>query len=133
MVNVIARTGASRRASGQQLPAHSVQLMTWPQRKLRRKVLSVEGALIAPPSTCSILPARSTSAMQSPLTSADATKVSVSSLAFARPGIPQVNVMIHQLAQAQMMGQRDWKLQSGIGHQAVVVEGNSDAIRGVAW
>ena len=47
--------------------------------------------------------------------------------------ISQVNVVIHQLAQSQVMGQRDRKDQPGIGHQAVIVEGDVDAIEVVAW
>ena len=41
--------------------------------------------------------------------------------------------MVHQLAQSQVVGQGDRQQQSGIGHQAVVVEGDSDAIRVVVW
>ena len=36
--------------------------------------------------------------------------------------------MVHQLAQSQMMGQRDRKNQPVIGHQAVIVEGDVDAV-----
>ena len=61
---------------------------TWPHRKLRRKVPKVDGALTAQPSTRSVPPARraSASSMQSPPASADATRVSNLSPAFARPG-----------------------------------------------
>ena len=47
--------------------------------------------------------------------------------------IPQVNVMVHRLAHTQMMGQGDRKQQPGIGHQAVIIKGNLDAVRVVAW
>ena len=40
----------------------------------------------------------------------------------------QIILAVHQLAQTQMMGQRDRKEQPGTGHQAVVVEGDLDAI-----
>ena len=40
----------------------------------------------------------------------------------------QVNVVVHQLAQSQMMGQSDRKDQPSIGHQAVVIEGDLDAV-----
>jgi hypothetical protein len=32
-----------------------------------------------------------------------------------------------------MMGQRNRQDQSGIGHQTVIVEGDTDAVRVVAW
>jgi len=35
----------------------------------------------------------------------------------------------HRFAQSQMMGQSDWQDQPSIGHQAVIVEGDLDAIR----
>ena len=67
--------------------------------------------------------------MQSPPASADVTRVS----SFAsRMGptrrISQVNVMVHQLAQTQVVGQGHRQDQPSIGHQAVVIKGNVDAI-----
>ena len=61
---------------------------TWPHRKLRRNVPRVDGALTTHPSTRAVPPARNTSAssMQSPPASADATRVSILSPGFARPG-----------------------------------------------
>ena len=61
---------------------------TWPQRKLRRKVPRVDGALTVQPSTLAVPPARNASAssMQSPPASAEATRVSSLSPAFAQPG-----------------------------------------------
>ena len=47
--------------------------------------------------------------------------------------ISQINVMVNQLGQAQVMGQGDRKQQPRIGHQAVVVEGDMDAVRLLAW
>ena len=80
-------------APADQAPASSSRLTrsnwrTWPHRKLRRKVPKVDGALTAQPSTRSVPPARraSASSMQSPPASADATRVSNLSPAFARPG-----------------------------------------------
>ena len=43
--------------------------------------------------------------------------------------ISQVNVAVHQFAQTQVMGQRDRQDQSGVGHQAVIVEGDLDALK----
>ena len=68
----------------QQLPRSSWR--TWPQRKLRRKVPRVDGALTVPPRVQAVPPVRNTSAssMQSPPASAEATSVPV----FARPHRP---------------------------------------------
>ena len=40
---------------------------------------------------------------------------------------------VHQLAQSQMMGQRDRQDQPCIGHQAVIVEGDVNAIGALRW
>ena len=47
--------------------------------------------------------------------------------------ISQVNMVVHQLAQSQMMGQSDRKDQPGIGHQAVIVEDDVDAVGTLGW
>ena len=47
--------------------------------------------------------------------------------------IYQVNVVIHQFPQSQMMGQGDRKDQPSIGHQAVVIEGDVDAVGMLQW
>ena len=39
----------------------------------------------------------------------------------------------HQLAQSQVVGQSDRKDQPGIGHQAVVVKGDVDAVGMLRW
>ena len=48
-------------------------------------------------------------------------------------GSAQVQVPVNQLGQAQLPGQGGGKHQPGIGHQAVVVEGDLDAVGVVAW
>ena len=40
---------------------------------------------------------------------------------------------VNQLGQTQVQGQGGRKEQPGIGHQAVIVEGDADAIGVVAW
>ena len=45
----------------------------------------------------------------------------------------QVNVVVHQLAQSQALGQSDRKDQPSIGHQAVVIEGDLDAVGVLQW
>ena len=47
--------------------------------------------------------------------------------------VSQVNVLVNQLAQTQMMGQSGRQQQSGIGHQAMVVEGGIDAVGLLGW
>ena len=47
--------------------------------------------------------------------------------------ISQINAALHQLAQSQMMGQRDRQDQPSIGHQAMIVEGDLDAVGLLRW
>ena len=77
---------AQARASSSRLTRSSWR--TWPHRKLRRKVPKVDGALTTQPMAPAVPPVRNTpaSSMQSPPASAEATKVSILSPAFARPG-----------------------------------------------
>ena len=128
-------------APADQAPASSSRLArsnwrTWPHWKLRRKVPKVDGAFTAQPSTRSVPPARraSASSMQSPPASADATRVSNLSPAFARPGAAsQVNVVVNEFTQTQALGQSDRKDQPSIGYQAVVIEGDLDAVGMLKW
>ena len=48
-------------------------------------------------------------------------------------GITQVEALLDEFGQAEMPGQGGRKEQAGVGHQAVVVEGDLDAVRVVAW
>ena len=48
-------------------------------------------------------------------------------------GPAQVNMVVYQLTQSQMMGQRDRQDQPSIGHQTVIIEGDMDAVRIAAW
>ena len=48
-------------------------------------------------------------------------------------GAAQVEMVVDQFGQAQAPGQGGRKDQPGIGHQAVIVEGDADAIGVVAW
>ena len=77
---------AQARASSSRVTRSSWR--AWPQRKLRRNVPRVDGAFTVQPSTRPVPPERSASAssMQSPPASAEATRVSSLSPAFARPG-----------------------------------------------
>ena len=77
---------AQARASNSRLTRSNWR--TWPHRKLRRKVPRVDGALTTQPRAPAVPPVRNTSAssMQSPPASADATRVTILSPVFARPG-----------------------------------------------
>ena len=44
-------------------------------------------------------------------------------------GIAQVNVAVRQFIQAQAQGQSGRQNQPGVGYQAMVVEGDADAVR----
>ena len=103
-----------------------------PSRKRR-----VDGALAVKPSTRAAPPVRNTSAssMQSPPASADATKVIILSPVLARPGaLPRSRWLWTSWGRprrrARVAGRKD---QPGIVDQAVVVEGDVDAVGMVAW
>ena len=48
-------------------------------------------------------------------------------------GATQVQVPVNQFGQAQMPAQRGWQDQPSIGHQAVVIKGDLDAVGVVIW
>ena len=133
---IIARSGPSCPGSGQRLPAHPIQLPH-----------------VAPPETPQERPQcgrRLDRAAQHLLGTDSAQHVGivdavttgqhrrhqgqhlVPRVGSARD-TTQVNMAIHQLAQTQVMGQRDRQKQSGVGHQAVIVEGDLDAVGLLRW
>ena len=106
---------------------------TWPQRKLRRKTPRVDGAWTVQPSTLAVPPARkaSASAMQSPPPSAEATRVSSLSPAFARPGAsPRSRWAPAKFAEAEPARERGGEQQARLVHEAVVVAGDAVSGRG---
>ena len=120
---------AHARASNSRLTRSSCR--AWPHRKLRRKVPRVDGALITHPSTRG-RPARpqrigvvnAVAARQRRRHQGQHLVASVGSSG----RIPQVNVAVHQFTQAQVVGQGDRQQQPRIGHQAVIIKGNVDAV-----
>ena len=48
-------------------------------------------------------------------------------------GVAQVQTPVSQLGQTQTPGQGGGKHQPGVGHQAVIVEGDPDAVGVLAW
>ena len=47
--------------------------------------------------------------------------------------ISEVNMVVDEFTQTQVLGEGERKEQPGIGHQAVVVEGDLNAVGVVAW
>ena len=91
----------------------------------------MDGALTTQPMAPAVPPARNTSAssMQSPPARAETTSVITLSPVLARPGArPGLEVPVNQFGQAQMPAQRGWQDQPSIGHQAVVVKGDVNAV-----
>ena len=100
------------RASNSRLTRSSWR--TWPHRKLRRKVPKVDGALTVHPS-------------------AEATRVIILSPALARPGARPRSRCGQPVGAGPGAG-RGWPQdQPGVVDQAVVIEGNLDAVGVVAW
>ena len=85
------------------------------------------------PRVQAVPPVRNTSAssMQSPPASAEATRVIILSPVLASPGA--LEVMVYEFPQTQVLGEGGRQEQAGIGHQAVVVEGDLDAVGVVTW
>ena len=124
-VGIEATVGLHRELSSGPAVAHP------PHRKLRRKVPRVDGALTAQPMAPVVPPVRNTSvsSMQSPPASAEATRVSILSPVFARPGAsPRSTWLVDEFPQTQVLGEGHRKEQPSIGHQAVVVEGDLNAV-----
>ena len=104
-------------------------------RKLRRKVPSVDGALTTQPMAWAVPPVRSASAssMQSPPASAEATSVSSLSPGLARPGASPRSTWLSTSVRRPRCCQGDGQDQAGIVHQSVVVEGDLDAVEVAGW
>ena len=120
------------RASSSRLTRSSCR--TWPQRKLRRNVPRVEEALTVQPSTRPVLPERrASSSMQSPPAKAEATRGHYL-VAGVGPAwrIVQVQMLLYQLGKTEVPGQGGGQQQPSIVHQAVIVEGDLDAVEVVA-
>ena len=71
--------------------------------------------------------------MQSPPASAEATRVSSLSPAFARPGVTEVEVGVRQFTEAEPAGERGGEQQARVVHEAVVVEGDVYPVGVARW
>ena len=122
------------RASNSRLTRSSWR--TWPHRKLRRKVPSVDGALTTQPSTRPVLPERSAIGVVNAVTAGQGGGHHGHQLVApvgAPQRFPEVQMPVNQLTQAEIQGEGGRKDQAGIVDQAVVVEGDLDAVGVVAW
>ena len=98
---------------------------TWPQRKLRRKVPSVDGALDQaventgrPTGSQRIGVVNAVAASQR---GGDQRHYLVAGVGPARR-ITHVQALLYQLGKTEVQGQGGWEEQAGIGHQAVIIE-----------
>ena len=122
------------RASNSRLTRSSC--LTWPQRKLRRKVARVDGALTTQPVALTVPPARSASAssMQSPPARAEATRVISLSPVLARPGArPRSRCCSTSSPRPRRRANVAGSISPAFGYQTGIVEGDLDAVRMVAW
>ena len=81
-------------------------------------------------------PLRNASApsMQSPPARAEATSVGNLSQVSARPGgVTQIEVPLNHFTETQVEGQGGRHQPTGIGHQAVIIKGDIDAIGALKW
>ena len=116
---------AQARASNWRLTRSSWR--TWPQRKLRKNVPRVDGALTVQPSTLAVPPARNASASVDALAARERRGDQGHQLvAGVRPPrrVTEVDAAVGELLQTEMLGERGREEQPRIGHQAVVVEGD---------
>ncbi len=125
---------AQARASNWRLTRSSWR--TRPQRKLRRKVPNVDGALTTPPMTPAVPPVRNTSAssMQSPPARAEATRVITLSPVLARPGAsPRSRCFWTSWDRPRCRVRVAGRISPALATKAVVVDGDSDAVGVIAW
>ena len=109
---------------------------TWPQRNLRRKAPKVESALTVPPR----VQARPSGAQRMGVVDAVSASQRGSDqghhlVAGVGPvwGVTKLQALLHVLGKSEAVGQGGRKEHPGLGHQAVVVERDSDAVGVVAW
>ena len=96
----------------------------------------MDGALTVPPRVQAVPPVRNASAssMQSPPASADATRViSLSPVVGPPRRAAEIEVIVYEFPQAQVLGEGGRQEQAGIGHQAMVVKEDADAVGVVTW
>ena len=127
----VAGSGSSRPGPGQQLPAHPIQLADMspsetaqerPQGRWRLDRAAQGAGCSAGAQHVGVVNAVSSGQSRS-----HQRHHLVAGVGSAW-GATQVQVPVNQLRQAQMPAQRGWQDQPSIGHQAVVVKGDLDAV-----
>ena len=127
----VVRSGSSRPGPGQQFPAHPVQLADMapteaaqkgPQGGWRLDHAADGASRPAGAQHVSVVDAVSSGQSRS-----HQRHHLVAGVGSAW-GATQVQVPVNQFGQAQMLAQRGWQQQPRIGHQAVIIKGNVDAV-----
>ena len=140
----VAGSGPSRPGLGQQLAAHPVQLadMAPPKaaqegtQSLPSRKRGVDGALTVPPQGAGgPAGAQHIGVVNAVAPSQRGGHQRHHLVARVRPArrIAQVEALLDEFGQAEAQGQGGRQDQSGIGHQAAVVEGDLDPVGVVAW
>ena len=132
----VAGSGPSGPGPSQQLAAHTVQLADLaPAEAAQEGTVSggrLDHAAQHPPSAAGTQRVGVVNAVAPSQGGGHQGHKLVSGVGPAR-GIAQVQVMVNQFPQAQAQGQGGGQKQPSIRHEAVIVEGDLDAVRVVAW
>ena len=132
----VAGSRSSRPGPGQQLPAHPIQLANMAPPEAAQKGAQggwrLDGAAQSADGSPS---AQHVGVVNAVAPSQRRRNQGHQLVARVRParGIAQVEALVNQLGQAQVAGQGGGKDQSSIGHQAVVIKGDLDAVGMVKW
>ena len=132
----VARAGPSGPGTGQQLPAHPVQLAhVAPPEAAQEGAQGGRRLDHAPQHRGGPPRAQRIGVVDAVATGQGGGHQGHQLVAGVGParGIPQVDVFVRQFTNPQAQGQGGGQQQPGIGHQAVIVEGNLDAVEVVAW
>ena len=109
---------------------------TWPHRKLRSRVPRVDGAVTVPPRVCRPSPgAQRIGGVDAVAARRGRRNPGHHLVARVRPPrrAAELKVMVNEFPQAQVPGEGGRQEQAGIGHQAVIVEGDLGPVGVVAW
>ena len=132
----VAGSGPSRPGLGQQLPAHPVQLADMAPPETAQEGAQGGGRLDRAAQGAGCPPGAQHIGVVNTIAASQRRRNQGHHLV-ARVGparrIAQVEALLDELGQAEAQGEGGRKDQPGIGHQAVIVEGDTDAVGVVAW
>ncbi len=132
----VAGSGPSRPGLGQQLPAHPVQLADMAPPETAQEGAQGGGRLDRAAQGAGCPPGAQHIGVVNTVAASQRRRNQGHHLV-ARVGparrIAQVEALLDELGQAEAQGEGGRKDQPGIGHQAVIVEGDTDAVGVVAW